>query len=196
MAFVAPLIAQIGSFVGSTAGAFATASTAVSVLGAVQNGNYQAAVAKNNAEIADRNAAAEADRSQREQIRSDRDYAAAVGEQMALQGASGLDVLGRTQLATRSVTAATGREAAKDIRISGQNTAQRFLQDSANFRAEASQAKKQAMFSVAGSLMDLGTKVGKAKKSSSVPKSLVGNTKAMPWKSTHGGSKNNWYKRG
>lgn len=192
MAFVAPLIASIGSFAGSAAGALSIASAGVSALGAIQAGNYQAAVAKNNSEIALENAGREADAAQQRQIRSDREYAAQGGEQLALQGASGLDVLGRTQLATRRVTEQTGRAAAKDIRLEGQSTAQRFMQDSANFRAEASQAKKQAAFSAIGSVLDLGVTATKGMKSrKGSPKSLVGGSKVMPWTSNV-----NWYKRG
>ena len=191
MAFVAPLLSSIGSFVGSTAGALATASTAVGALGAIQAGNYQAAVAKNNAEIAMENAGREADAAQQRQIRSDREYAAQVGEQLATQAASGLDVLGRTQLATRRLTEQTGRGAAKDIRLEGQNTAQRFQQDAANFRAEASQAKKQAAFSAIGSVLDLGTQIAKTRRPKAPPKSLIGTSKVMPWTSNV-----NWYRKG
>lgn len=191
MAFVAPLIGAIGSFAGSSAGILSLASGAVGALGAIQAGNYQAAVAKNNAEVALENAGREADAAQQRQIRADREYAAQVGEQLATQAASGLDVLGRTQLATRRLTEQTGRGAAKDIRLEGQNTAQRFQQDAANFRAEASQAKKQATFSALGSVLDLGTQIAKTRKPKAPPKSLIGTSKVMPWTSNA-----NWYRKG
>lgn len=178
MAFVAPLAASVGSFLGSATGIMTAASTGLSVVSAISAGQYQAGVAKNNAAIAEQNARAEAAAMQERQARSDREYAALLGEQTATQAASGLNVMGRSQLQTGDVTQRVARQAAHDINTAGTNTARRFLQDAANFRAEASQAKTQGWLSAAGALADFGMKAANYKPG---PKSLLGTTKKYPW---------------
>lgn len=166
MAFVAPLIPVIGSFLGSATGigAVLTAGSAgLAALSAVQAGNYQAAVAKNNARIAEENAARTSEAAQRESMRSDQDYRALLGEQLAAQGASGFDILGRSQQNARMLTKRVGRRAAMDITDEGEAGARRSLQESANFRAEGRQAKLQGYLSGAGHILkgasDIGTLV-------------------------------------
>lgn len=155
MAFVAPLIPMAASFLASTGGAAAlTGLTAgIGALTAVQSGNYQAAVAKNNARIAEDNAARTSEAAQRTSARSDQDYRALLGEQLAAQGASGFDILGRTQTSARQLTERTGRRAATDITQEGAATSRRSLQEAANFRAEGKQAKIQGYLSAGSSLL-------------------------------------------
>lgn len=156
MAFVAPLLAVAGPLLASGTGVSAalTAGTAgLSALSSVQAGNYQAAVAKNNARIAAENAARTSEASQKTAMRSDQDYRAALGEQLAAQGASGFDILGRSQQAARELTGRTRRLAAMDLIDEGEATARRSLQESANFRAEGKQAKLQGYLSGAGALL-------------------------------------------
>lgn len=117
---------------------------------AIQQGNYQAAVAKNNADYASRNAALAVEASQKEAMRSDQDHRAAIGEALAAQSASGLDILGRTQLQTRQATRRAGINSALDIRQEGTAQGRRFQQESANFLAEASSAKRQGIVSAIG----------------------------------------------
>jgi hypothetical protein len=165
MAFIAPLAAAaiplLASGTGSTVLTAATAG--LGALSAVQQGNYQAAIGRNNARIAEENAARISEVAQREGMRSDIDYRVLLGEQLAAQGASGLDILGRSQQAARELTLRTGRIAAKDIRDEGAAGAQRGLQEAANFRGEARQAKIQGYVSAAGRLAqgasDIGTLV-------------------------------------
>lgn len=166
MAFVAPLIPVIGSFLGSSTGiaAVLTAGSAgLAALSAVQAGNYQAAVAKNNARIATENAARASEASQREAQRSDQDYRALLGEQLAAQGASGFDILGRSQGNARMLTKRVGRRAAMDITDEGEAAARRSLQEAANYRGEGRQAKLQGYVTGAGALLkgasDIGTLV-------------------------------------
>jgi hypothetical protein len=167
MAFLAPL-ALAGVAGGGATLAGAGLGTALSVgsgifsgVSAIQQGNYQAAVAKNNAVIAAQNAGAASDASQREGVRSDLDYAAAVGEVVAAQGASGLDILGRTQIMGRNRTRQTGREAAMDIRGEGTNHARGLMQDAANFRAQGRAAKSQGWASAIGSFAQAGSDLSK-----------------------------------
>lgn len=162
MAFVAPLIPVAASFLASSGGAAAvTGLTAgVGALSSIQAGNYQAAVGRNNARIAEENAARISGASQGEAMRSDQDYRALLGEQLAAQGASGFDVLGRSQVAARKLTTKTGRLAAKDITDEGRAGSRRSLQEAANFRSEARQAKLQGYVSAAGQLLQGASDAG------------------------------------
>lgn len=165
MAFAAPLLpllASAGSFLGSSAGAAALTGlgAGVSALSSIQAGNYQAAVAKNNARIAEENAARQSEASQLESQRSDQDYRALLGEQLAAQGASGFDILGRSQREARELTGRTGRRAAMDISNEGEAAARRSLQEAANFRGEGKQAKLSGYVSAAGSLLQGASDVG------------------------------------
>ena len=136
---------------------FAVAGSVLSGISAIQQGNYQNAVAQMNAKSADAYAAAESEAAQREAMRSDREYAQLAGEQMAAQGASGLDVLGRTQLRTRDMTGRVAGEARTDIRQRGTYESMKRSQEAANFRAEGSAAKKQGLVSGIGSFLKAGS---------------------------------------
>lgn len=162
MAFVAPLIPVAASFLASSGGAAAMTSltAGIGALTSVQQGNYQAAVGRNNARIAEENAARIAEAAQGEAMRSDQDYRALLGEQLAAQGASGFDILGRSQAAARELTARIGRLAAKDIMAEGRSGARRSLQEAANLRGEARQAKLQGYVSAAGQLMQGASQAG------------------------------------
>lgn len=152
MAFVPPAVMGITTLLSAGAGILQGVS-------AIRQGYYQAAVAKNNAVVAERNAALESERSQREGMRSDREYAALLGEQLATQGASGFDILGRSQMATRDVTRRVRGEAATDIRAEGVGAARRLLQDAANFRAEGRSAKTQGWITGISSFMQAGSEI-------------------------------------
>lgn len=153
MAFAAPLIPLIPTLL--TAG-----SAAIGAVSAVQSGNYQAAVAKNNARIAEENAAQQSEAAQREAMRSDQDYRALLGEQLAAQGASGLDILGRSQIGARKLTKQVGRRAAMDIIDEGEAGARRSLQEAANFRSEGKQAKLQGYLTGGARLLQGASDVG------------------------------------
>lgn len=162
MAFIPPLIATAGTFLGSSTGiaAMAAATAGIGAISAISQGNYQAAVARNNARIAEENAARLSEASQRESLRSDQDYRALLAEQLAAQGASGFDILGRSQRSARMLTQRTGRQAARDIWDEGTSASRRSLQEAANFRGEGRQAQLQGYFSGAGSLMQGASDVG------------------------------------
>ena len=163
MAFIAPLLPIISTVLGAGA-------AVVSGISSIQQGNYQNAVAKQNALAAEAYAAAESEAAQREGMRSDREYAALEAEQLAAQGASGLDVLGRTQIKTRMLSRQVGREARTDIRQKGTYASRKLQQDAANFRAEGSAAQKQGLASGFGSFLKAGSQVAGA---FNVPKSLA-----------------------
>lgn len=153
MGFAAPLIPLLPTLL--TAG-----SAVLGAVSAVQSGNYQAAVLRNNARIAEENAARASEAAQREAMRSDQDYRALLGEQLAAQGASGFDILGRSQRSARQLTQRTGRRAAMDIVTEGEAAARRSLQEAANFRGEGRQARLQGYLSGASSLLQGASDVG------------------------------------
>lgn len=143
----------------------AAAGTIFSGVSAFQQGKYQSQVAKNNAKIAQQNAARAADATQQEALRSDREYLAQESQQFAAQSASGLDVLGRSQLMTRANTQRVRGQAASDIRLQGDADVRRLLQDAANFKGEASAAKLEGTTKLIGSVFEAGT-------------SLIGNSRS------------------
>jgi len=152
MAFAAPLLAAAPAILGSAGGIAAIGSGALGAVTAISQGNYQAAVAKNNARIAEGNAEREALAAQQEAARSDREYAALAATQLVEQSASGLSTGSRSSIAARALTRRVGNEASRDIVGGGADAAQRLKQDAANFRAEAKNARTQGYLSAAGSI--------------------------------------------
>lgn len=165
-------------------------ASVVSGISSIQQGNYQNQVAKNNAIIAEKNAAAAEVASQQRQQRSDIEYGAQVGEATAQQGASGFDILGRTQVMARNTTRAAGRGAAVDIRTEGWNQAQAGMQEAQNFRVQGAAAKAQGLASGIGSFLQAGASVANAfGGTKSLASSRAGGRR--PWNQSP-----NWYGRG
>lgn len=164
MAFLAPIGAAIGGAF-SQIGIGTALSAGASVLGtisAVGASNYQAKVAANNAMIAEQNAEQASDRSQNEQLEADRETAALIGQQEAIQGASGLT--GASQLRTRRSAQRLGRQDAENIRLGGDREIQNFRQQAENFRAEGRAAKTQGRGAILGGIFDVGSSlIGGAK---------------------------------
>src|SRR3972149_1957061 len=154
---------------------FAAASTIIPAVGAFSEGQYQAAVARNNATIAEQNAARASERMQLEQMRSDKESAAEVATAEALQSARGISPLSRSALGTRKRIYQTGREQAGDIISAGTQESRNFLQDAANFRGEAQQANKKGWFAAAEGAVKLGSQ---ATGGNSSLTSLIGGSKS------------------
>jgi hypothetical protein len=171
MAFAPALIPLIPTILG-------VGSAAVAGVSSLEGGNYQAAVARNNALIAERDAAAASEASQKEAARSDKEYAALIGEELAAQGASGLDVLGRTQVMTREAQARTGAAQAVDIRNQGTNQSRKFLQDAADYRAAGAQARTQGIIGAVGAGLSAA---GAISNGFGGTKSLVTRGRKTPW---------------
>lgn len=168
MAFAAPLLPFLGTFL--TAG-----SAALTGISAYGQSKYQANVAKNNAKIAEENAARAADATQKEQLRSDREFRVQLGEQLAIQSASGLDILGLSQMKTRANLRRVRGEAASDIRQKGATDVANLFQEAANYKSEASAAKQQGLNTLIGTAFNIGTIVAK---NPTVAKSLAGGAKS------------------
>ena len=161
--------------------ALGVASTVVSGISNFQQAKYQSAVAKNNAKIAGQNAERAEYASQIEQMRSDREYRAQQGAQLATQAASGLDVMGRSQSMSRLNLFRVAGEAATDIRRKGEYDVRNFQQEQANFLGEARAAKTQAWMGLAASAFSIGGQVASSpfgrKTASNAYHSLIGGTK-------------------
>lgn len=131
---VLPIVGGLLTVAGTVMSIKANNAQAVNQYEAAQ---YQAAVAQNNAKIAAANAAKASQQSQLEQQRKDAEARAQLGTQMAVQAASGLDVLGRSQLQVREGTRKNRASAAQDIRSRGDAEVLRHLQEAANFESDA-----------------------------------------------------------
>lgn len=182
MAFVAPLLAA-AAVGGGAAAAGASAATALTIgttvlggLGAMQSANYQAAVARNNYQTSLQNAQAASTASQTEAMRSDLQYAELYGQQEAIQGASGLDVLGVSQLATRQTTGRTAASARRDIYSQGQAKTTGFKGDAQQAQIERNAARASSQMALAGTVLGVGTAVSKDTKLS---KSLLGAARSI-----------------
>lgn len=156
--------------------ALSVAGTAISGFSQFQQAQYQSAVAKNNAKIAKQNADRLSYATQIEQMRSDREYAQQSSSLLASQAASGFDVLGRSQLASRNNLARVRGEQAEDIRLEGLADVRNMLQESANFLGEARAQKTAAWMGLAATAFDIGGQVLKHPKVMG-NKSLIGGTK-------------------
>jgi len=147
MAFLPMALSMAGSIFGGVA--------------ALGQAKYQAQVAKRNAEIATRNGEMAAQTAQIESMRNDREMAALTGTQLAMQGASGLDVLGASQVATRALTRRSRDESAIDIRRKGEADTASYFNQAAGFKGEANAAKSAGIAKMIGGVLDAaGTLAG------------------------------------
>lgn len=124
------------------------------VLGGIQQYNmakFQEELANRNAQIAQDNAARAIQRSQVEQQDQDMITLAFLGEQEAIQAASGLG--GRSQALARKSAAELGRRDALNVRQAGEIEAYNFQTQAMNFQAEASQARSAAGFGLLSGFM-------------------------------------------
>jgi mannitol-specific phosphotransferase system IIBC component len=164
------------AFLAAAAVPLAIAGTVLQGLSQFQQQNYQANVAKNNAKIAGKNADRAGYASQINQMRSDREYAQEGATVLASQAASGLDVLGASQVSSRINITRVSKEQAGDIRQQGLFDVQKFQQEQANFLGEKRAARTAAWMGVASSAFDIAGTLAKPEGQSFVH-SLIGGTK-------------------
>lgn len=156
MSFLAPLA---GVFSGGLGTALQIGGGVLGTLSSIGQANYQAQVAKNNAMIATENAQKASDQAQAEQLASDQQTAALLGEQEAIQGGSGLSIGTGSQLRTRRTAQRLGRQDAERIREAGNSTIQGYLQQAENFRGEARVAKSNAIMSGIGGALNVASSI-------------------------------------
>jgi len=185
MAFLAPLAGVFGG--GAAAGGgiglgsiISAGAGLVSTIGAIGSANYQAQVAKNNAKIAEENARNASQASQQEQLANDQQTLALIGEQEAIQGASGLSVTGGSQLRTRRSAQRLGRQDSINIRTEGQSEVRNLLQQAENFRGEARAQKSAAFGSAIGGIFDIGSSLVGGARSVRSANRITGTTTTRP----------------
>jgi len=139
-------MAVIGAVIGAVSGI-------ASGIMAAQQAQYQAQIAKMNEKIAKENAKRAIDRSQVEQENNDRQTRVLLGEQEAVQAASGLSLTGKTAIRTRRAARAMGRLDALNIRQAGELEAYNYKVDAANFAAAAEAKKMEASHSLLGGFL-------------------------------------------
>jgi hypothetical protein len=188
MAFALPLLPVIGALGagggaaalgGTLATSLAVGGTALSGLSAFQQSQYQASVAKNNARIAEQNAGRASDAAQIDQLRSDREFASQEATALAAQSASGLDVLGRSQILSRANVARVRGEQAVDIRKQGLIDVGNFYQEQANFLGEERAAKTKAWTDLAATAFGVGGSIAKDPTLSKKANTLIGGAKSV-----------------
>jgi len=156
--------------------ALAVGGAALQGLSSFQQSNYQAQVAKNNAKIAGQNADRASYAAQVSQMRSDREYQAQGASILATQAASGLDVLGASQVGTRINEARVRAEQATDIRQQGLFDVRNYQQQQANYLGEAHADKVAAWMGVAATAFQIGGIVATKGKTTTGGHSLIGGT--------------------
>lgn len=163
MAFIAPLLPALGTFFGSAGGIAAAGTAALGAVTAISEGNYQAAVARNNARIAEMNAQRESMAGQTEAMRLSQENAGRLADVTASQAASGLSLGSRSFGEGRALESRIGALEVRDTARSGAEQAQASLQQAANFRGEARAARRNGILGAAGSLMSLGGQFAQSK---------------------------------
>jgi hypothetical protein len=156
--------------------ALAVGGAAIQGLASFQQQSYQAQVAKNNAKIASQNADRASYASQINQMRSDREYQAQGATILAAQSASGLDVLGASQIATRLNEARVRGEQATDIRQQGLFDVRNFQQQQANYLGEARADKTAAWMGAAATAFQIGGMIATRGGTKTPGHSLIGGT--------------------
>jgi hypothetical protein len=150
----------------AVAAGISAVSSLVGGIGAFMGFQQQAQVANFNKQIALDNASRAEKRAQIEQQEQDMATLDLLGQQEAIQGASGLAIGGGSQVATRRAARQLGRLDALNIRQAGAIESYNYKTQAVNFGAQASAAKLSGATSLIGgflgagsSLVDSGTSV-------------------------------------
>jgi hypothetical protein len=107
-------------------------------------------------------------------MRSDREYRAEEGALLASQAASGLDVLGRSQVMSRTNLGRVRAEQAEDIRHQGEFEVRNSIQERANFLGEARAQRTSAWMGAAATAFDIGGTIYKSPQGKKAFNSLIG----------------------
>lgn len=156
------------TLLGTLGTALGIGGTLFSGYTAMQQANYNAKLAEQQAMISDQNAALELENAGRavssaqvEQLESDNEAAAIIGAQLAAQGASGLSLGGRSQLLTRKAQMELNRKDALNIRQAGDLErynykigALNYTREGQMYRSQAAETKRQGKVAMVSSLFD------------------------------------------
>lgn len=158
---LAPLLGGLGG--GAAAGGLSLGTIlsgvggVVSTVATISANNARARVAEENAKRAQENANRTSDNYQAEQKANDAETAAMLGELEAGQSASGLSTLSSSYSLVRRRASQLGRQDAQNIRARGDVEVQNSMNQAADFRAEARDAKRSNLFEFIGGGVKLGS---------------------------------------
>lgn len=153
MAFLATL--SLGSILSAS-------GTLLSGVTGLAAASYQASVANMNAQIAEENAKMAVDRGREAAQEQDAQTRAAIGEQVAVQSASGLSLNSRSQILTRRAARRLGRKDARNVMEAANSDAYNYKTQAANFKADAKGARLSGIGSALGSVLSAGSIIGRA----------------------------------
>lgn len=159
MAFLAPLAGIAGGAAGggiSLGSIFGAVGSIISGMAAASAAAQQAKIAEANAAIAYQNSQRATDQSQQEAQKADTEIAAFIGEQEAAQSASGLKTTGKSQTLTRKAAARVGRIDTRNIYQAGRERATGFMQQQADFKGQAQQAKARGSMAMLSGFIGAG----------------------------------------
>lgn len=151
------------AFIAAAAPALSAIGSVVSGIFGLASAVYQKNVADMNAEIAEENAKRAAEQGNRAAKEQDDLTRAAIGEQIAVQSASGLSLSSRSQVRTRNAARALGRVDALNVREEGDMRAYNYRTDAANFKAQGTGAMIGGIGGALGSFLNAGSLVGNAR---------------------------------
>lgn len=138
------------------AAGMAAAGSLVGGYSALQQGNYEAGVAKQNAALS-REAAAESIRTGQTEKRDFwRKIGAVKGQNIAAMAANGIDVGYGTAARIQDDTQMQANEDAATLYKNQNERTRGFIIDSANYKASAKSAKQQGISALVGSVFDAG----------------------------------------
>lgn len=123
----------------------------------------QAAVQRMNAQIAEDNAKRTLQRSQIDQQNQDIQSRALMGQQLAQQAASGIDVGAGSAVRTQLSAKELARLDALNVRQAGELEAFDHKANAASLRAQAGITSSSGMFNLLGSFLDAGSVITSAK---------------------------------
>lgn len=152
------------TFLAAAGPLFTALGTVVSIGTGLAAASYQQKVAEMNAKIAEQNAAKAAQRGRDAAAEQDTITRAALGEQLAVQAASGVNINSKSSMLTRKATRTLGRQDALRARIAGETEAYNYRTDAANYVAQGRMARMQGFASALGSGIEgLSSLVGSAR---------------------------------
>lgn len=132
----------------------------VQAYSSAQQGKYQSQVAKNNALIAERNAAKEIERGNYMAEQQGRRTAALISSQRAAGASSGIDINSGSSLDIQNDAYRLGREDALSIRSNAQDAAYNNIVQASNFRSSGDAAGAAGNLGIFTSLLGTASTVG------------------------------------
>lgn len=152
------------AIIGAVGLGLSAIGTAIGVFGAIQSANataqsqmYQSQVAERQRQINLMNAQRAADRAKQEQVQTDDQTRALLGEQIAAQSASGLKLGGRSQMLTRKSARQLGRLDALNVIHAGQIEAYNYRVAAEDSAGEARFLRQSASNSALTGWLDAGS---------------------------------------